>query len=124
MFAWWPWKQSPPIPVQHVASAASRGSAPETAHWRTEEGTAPQAGTSPRRLPLEKRPDHLGRSEPADRSLHSPAASSSVPSSQLPTPQVRDVPSLLTFQQRLEFLRYLVQRGIVNEGSEDDHPGG
>lgn len=123
MFAWWPWKQSPPIPVQHVASAASRGSAPETAHWRTEEGTVPQAGTSPRRLPLEKRPDHLGRSEPADHLPRSAAASSSAPSSEPPAHPTRDVPSLLTSQQRLEFLRYLVQRGIVNEGREDDHPG-
>jgi hypothetical protein len=121
MFAWWPWKQSPPIPVQHVASAASRGSAPETALWRTEEGTAPQAGTSPRRLPLEKRPDLSGRSETADRSPRSTAASPSATSPELPA-LAPDTPSSLTSQQRLEFLRYLVQRGIVNEGFEEDHP--
>jgi hypothetical protein len=123
MFAWWPWKQSPSIPYQHVASAASRGSAPETSLWRTEDETVPQAGTSPRRLPLDTRPDLSGRSETADRSPRSAAASSSAASPERPAHLARDVPSPLTSQQRLEFLRYLVQRGIVNEGIEDDHPG-
>lgn len=38
-----------------------------------------------------------------------------------------ELPPAPTPQQRLEFLRYLVQRGLVNEGfgedHADDHPG-
>lgn len=116
MFAWWPRKQSPPIPYQHAASAVSRGSAPETALWRAEEGTVPQAGTSARRLPLENRPGHAGHAETPESSPRSAAA---------PSPATNPAPesSPVTSQQRLEFLRYLIGRGIVNEGFEDDHPG-
>jgi hypothetical protein len=121
MFAWWPWKQSSPIPYEHVASAASRGSAPETALWRAEEGTVPQAGASSRRAPFENRPDRAGRSETSDRSPYSAAASS--PAASTEASAAGNTQSSSTLQQRLEFLRYLVQRGIVNEGSEDDHPG-
>ncbi len=119
MFAWWPWKQSPPVKYRHVAGAVSRGSAPETSLWIPEEGTVPQAGASPRRFTLENRPDRSGRSEVPDLSqLAAPASSPPISAE-----AAQDAQSSPTSRQRLEFLRYLVQRGIVNEGFESDHPG-
>lgn len=130
MFAWWPWKQSPPIEYPHVASAVSRGSAPEAPFWASQEGTVPQAGATPRRFSLENRSERLApsRSETPDMPPLSPPVSLSHAGSEA----ARDsdhLPHVPTPQQRLEFLRYLVQRGLVNEGFEnnhdhaDDHPG-
>ncbi len=121
VFAWWPWKQSPPIKYQHVAGAVSRGPAPETSLWIPQEGTVPQAGATPRRFTLENRSDRLGHSETPDLSpLSAPA---SFPPAGAESAASQDAPLSPTSRQRLEFLRYLVQHGIVNEGFESDHPG-
>lgn len=120
VFAWWPWKQSPFIEYEHVTSATARGSTPETTLWASKEGTIPQAGITPRRFTFENRSERLAqsRSEAADMSPLSPPAS---------FPYTGSEPdSAPTTRQRLEFLRYLVQRGIVNEGFERgplDPPG-
>lgn len=120
VFAWWPWKQSPPLKYQHVASAVSRGSAPETSLWIPEEGTVPQAGATPRRFTLENRPDRPGHAEVSPL----PAPASFPPAGAEPAGSpAQDAQPFPTSSQRLEFLRYLVQRGIVNEGFESDHPG-
>jgi hypothetical protein len=114
VFAWWPWKQSPSIEYQHVTSAVSRGSAQEMSPWLSQEGTVPQTGATPRRFLLENRAERLAQPRPevSDMPPLSPLAPVSKPvdtTAEGPTPQ-----------QRLEFLRYLVQHGLVNEGFEHD----
>ncbi len=120
MFAWWPWKQSPLMEYQHITSATARGSSPETALRASKEETIPQAGITPRRFGLENRSERQSqpRSEAPDVSPPSPPVSLSHTSS-----EPGNAPDA---RQRLEFLRYLVQRGIVNEGFENkplDPPG-
>lgn len=123
VFAWWPWKQSPPIEYPHVASAVSRGSAPETSLWASKEGTVPQAGATPRRFTLENRSDRLA--QPLSEAPDMPPLSPVVPFSNAGAEALRDSADNLqhapTPQQRLEFLRYLVDHGLVNEGFEKDH---
>lgn len=120
VFAWWPWKQSTPIEYPHV-SAVTRGPAPEATLRATREGITPQAGATPRRFPLENRSERLAhsRSEMPDSSPPlNPALLAG-----LDTESIEAREHTPTTRQRLEFLRYLIQRGIVNEGFEDDPPG-
>ncbi len=120
MFAWWPWKQSKPLEYQHVASAMTREPAPETSLWIPKEGTVPQAGVTPRRFTFENRTELLAQThaEAADYSVFSTTPMLFVPTDG--DALVEDAADTPTPQQRLEFLRYLVQRGIVNEGFEND----
>jgi len=125
VFAWWPWKQSPPIEDQHVASAVSRGSAQETPLWISREGTIPQAGATHHRFTLENRVERLfhPRSEVSDMSPLSPPVPFNLTGADPAGNAVESSPPPPGAQQRLEFLRYLVQRGIVNEGFESDRSG-
>ena len=114
VFAWWPWKKSPPVEYPRVTSAVSGGATHEVYPWLEEEGTVPQTGVTPRRFLLEHRAERLTqpRSEVSDvppLSSLAPVGRSAEAPPEGPTPQ-----------QRLEFLRYLIQHGIVNEGSERD----
>lgn len=126
LFAWWPWKQSTPIEYQQTASVVTRGPIPETTLWPKREGTAPQTGTVPCLSTVEDQP------EPIVRPRFEVFETSPLPASTFfvnkEKESVREheesvdsgeTPSIApTSQQRLEFLRYLVQRGIVNEGFE------
>jgi hypothetical protein len=125
-FAWWPWKQSLPIEYPHVASAVSRGAAPETPLRASQEEGVPQAGATPRRFTLENRIERLAqpRAETPEMPPLSPSTFSHTGAETAKGASEEVSPSP---QQRLEFLRYLVRRGLVNEGFEedhaDDHPG-
>ncbi|HEU5381466.1 MAG TPA: hypothetical protein VFV38_39090 [Ktedonobacteraceae bacterium] len=116
-FAWWPWKQTASIEYQHVASSVAWGSTAEAHSWSTREGTVPQPGTTPRLSTLEgrlpqPRPEEFPPSAPPTSLAGADMERTKDPEGVLsPTP---------TPQQRLEFLRYLVQRGIVNEGFQRD----
>ncbi|HXR66083.1 MAG TPA: hypothetical protein VN729_09170 [Ktedonobacteraceae bacterium] len=124
MFAWWPWKKSTPLEYQYVASAVTSGSAPETSFWVSKEGTVPQAGATPRRFTLENRAERLAQLRPD--ALDLPPLSPQVAALKADVEAMDDYgessPHAPTAQQRLEFLRYLVQQGIVNEGFENDPP--
>lgn len=117
VFAWWPWKQSAPMEYQHVTSSVAWSSTAETPSWSTREGTVPQAGTTPRLSTLEGR-----MLQPRSDDVPSSAAPTSFGSADME--RTRDAgcvpPHTPTTQQRLEFLRYLIQRGIVNEGFEEN----
>lgn len=117
MFAWWPWKQSAPFEYEHVAGAVTSQAAPETTYlWTSRDGTVPQAGATPRRFTLDSRAERLAPDSPPYATPVAFFQAGTDPTSEaeeshagIPTPV-----------QRLEFLRYLVQRGIVNEGFEHD----
>ena len=130
MFAWWPWKQSTQVEYSPVGKPLNKGTTQESvSRPPTIDGVAHQAGIAPRLSTIEEcpervvQPDLAAASEfpeppllpastsPGERSNDSktPANNASVSVQSSPSPQ-----------QRLEFLQYLVQRGVINEGFEED----
>ncbi len=143
MFAWWPWKKTPGTESASVQNSLNRGRAAEAGIRTTTDGTSSQSGFAPlthgqgeiscstieewpeqekqppsspdekpeRNTPsLREQPLPLNKQLPEQIQSH-PAQTSPSELSSLPS-----VPSTPTPEQQLEFLRYLVQRGIVNEG--------
>ena len=125
-FAWWPWKHTPPDVFRQASGPLGTNTSQESVSRSAVEGTTPQASISPRLSTIEERPERtISAQKPAPNDM----AETPLPPSL--RPQVDNstgssyenaspaVPSAPTPQQRLEFLRYLVKRGIVNEGSEE-----
>lgn len=122
MFAWWPWKHTPPVAYTQASGSLGMNTPQAGISLSAVEGTTPQTSIIPRLSTIEERPDRT-------ISAHIPATNDMVetplpPSLRSPAEPGKDdaslaVPSTPTPQQRLEFLRYLVKRGIVNEGQED-----
>lgn len=120
LFAWWPWKLSTPIEHQRVVNVGIRGALSEKIPWSAREGTASQSGSVPCLSTLEDPAEPLARprAEVFDPSPL-PASAFLLDKEKEPTLDAGDL--LLhspATRQRLEFLRYLVQQGIVNEGFE------
>jgi hypothetical protein len=125
MFAWWPWKHTPPVTYKQ-ASPLAMNTSQEGISLSAVEGTTPQASITPRLSTIEERPErtisaHIPATNDMDETTLPPSLRSSVDISTEPGKDDASpaVPSTPTPQQRLEFLRYLVKRGIVNEGSEE-----
>lgn len=118
MFAWWPWKQSTQIAYSHPANPLNKGATQETVSKSTMDGIAPQTGFAPRLSTIEEWPERVVQSDvtPASEFVETPSQSST-PSTGRETTSASTSP---TPQQRMEFLHYLIQRGIVNEGFEDE----
>lgn len=107
---------------KHASGPLNKGTT-EGVSLSTIDGTAPQTSVTPRLSTIEERPGRMFQtSSPAASDLNeTPVPPSLVPPLDMPgEPNKEDispaVPSTPTPQQRLEFLRYLVERGIVNEG--------
>jgi len=137
MFAWWPWRQPSHITYFHAAGSLNKGLSQETASRPTIDGVAPQAGITPRLSTIDEWPERVVQPQPqfpnasehVERPLLPPPPA--LPPTEQPedkqTPErestparkepAHDVPS--TSERQLEFLEYLVRRGIVNEGFEE-----
>jgi hypothetical protein len=106
LFAWWPWKRSPETNYTQVSGTLNMSATQEAAFRTTVDGSVAQPGitsvvveqTGSETLSETPRPSPA---EASDKMIYSDAEK---PSS--------------TSEQRLEFLQYLVRRGIVNEGFE------
>jgi hypothetical protein len=130
MFAWWPWKQSTQIEYPHVANPQNKGTPQETLSRSMIDGIAPQAGIVPRLSTVEEWPERVVQSDPPAAneftdppSLSSKPTGDGEPMKESPSPGDGTVAVTQTSpspQQRLEFLHYLIKRGIVNEGFEED----
>jgi hypothetical protein len=123
MFAWWPWKHSPPREYRKASGPLSVGTTAEGMSLSAVEGTTPQGSITPRLSTIEERPERMNI-PPANDIAETSLSSSLKPPVDISTePGTGDaapaVPSTPTPQQRLEFLQYLVKRGIVNEGLDD-----
>jgi hypothetical protein len=129
MFAWWPWKHTPPETYRQASGPLGmNASSQEGISRSTVEGTT-QSSITPRLSTIEERPEHTISAPksasnditetPLPPSLRLPAESVTESSSGSASPAASPAPSAPTPQQRLEFLRYLVERGIINEGSEE-----
>jgi hypothetical protein len=127
MFSWWPWKQSTQIEYSPFTNSFNKGTTQETLSKSMTDGIAPQSGIAPRLSTIQEWPerivqtDRTAKNELTDTSsLASPGdgepmKNSATPANETPTGE-QTSPST---QQRLEFLQYLIKRGIVNEGVED-----
>ncbi|GAC1435479.1 MAG: hypothetical protein NVS4B1_28900 [Ktedonobacteraceae bacterium] len=134
-FAWWPWKHVSEDDYAQTPGSLKKGNAQETLFFTTVDGPYAQPAqpgiTSVAVEPLPIEEDAVpesGWATAEERSfpLLKPIAEDS---GSIPAPIVEEKIHLVhehsaavqdrpdpTPQQRLEFLRYLVERGIVNEG--------
>ena len=123
MFAWWPWKRPTQAEYTHVAGPLNKGATQEPVSKST---IAPPASVAPRFSTIEEWPERVVQSdlpvanEPGETLLSPPpvppveiAEDSKTPADEAAA-QASPSP-----QQRLEFLQYLVKRGIINEGLEE-----
>ena len=127
MFAWWPWKQSTQIEYSSYANSINTGATQETLSKSMTDGIAPQTGIVPRLSTIQEWPERVVQTDvtaknelPETPSLGSsgdaePMKKSATPADETPA-GMQTSPSTL---QRLEFLQYLIKRGIVNEGVEE-----
>ena len=138
LFAWWPWKSMPENDYVHPASPINKSIVPDATMYTTVDGTVSQPGSSS--VAVEHSDDEEMFTELA-WTMPDPN-SDERPEPFMPPPPVteeqRDIPSTSSMEQnklpsttgelatistptptpaqKLEFLRYLVQRGLVNEG--------
>jgi len=126
MFAWWPWKQSSKIEHSHAANPLNKGTTKESLSRSTIDGSVPQAGSASCLSTVEKLPERVVQSdfqaagELTGAALPPPTTPPAEMTKEPPT-QADEVSVVLepSPQQRLEFLQYLIKRGIVNEGFEE-----
>ena len=127
MFAWRPWKQSTQIEYPPYANSLNKGTTQETLSKSLTDGIVPQTGIVPRLSTIQEWPERVVQTDvTAINELPeaaSPGSSGDGESMKKSAMSADDTPAgMLTSpstQQRLEFLQYLIKRGIVNEGVED-----
>ncbi len=133
LFAWWPWKSVSEDDYAQTPGTLNKGTSQETLFFTTVDGPYAQPAqpgiTSVAVEPIEEdvvtesgRPTADERSFSALKpivddsgSLPAPIIEEKIQAVQQPDAAVQDIPAP-TPQQRLEFLRYLVERGLINEG--------
>src|SRR5579863_5668766 len=116
VFAWWPWKHTSPEAYRQASGPLGMNTSQEGISRSAVEGTASQTSITPRLSTIEERPKNTISTlnsasndiaeTPLSPSLRSLADSATEPGKD-------DASSVPTPQQRLEFLRYLVERGII-----------
>jgi len=130
MFAWWPWKKSTQIEYSQVANPLNKGTTPETLSRSTIDGIAPQTGITSRLSTIDEWPERVVQSDftTADEFADTPSLSPAPYADREPVKEPRvsadgsfaAAQTAPSTQQRLEFLQYLIKRGIVNEGVEEN----
>lgn len=127
LFAWWPWKRSPETSDMRVVSTLNKGTTQESTIRTTVEGSIEQPGSSsiavehadnqllpdPSRTTPEERPERVTPTLPDVEEKHAPT---SIPRAKAAKETSKPQDSNPTYEQKLEFLQYLVRRGVVNEG--------
>jgi hypothetical protein len=128
MFAWWPWRQSTQIENAPHSSSLNKGTTQESMSKSINEAATPQSGIAPRLSTIQEWPERVVQADLPTKNESSETSSSGSPgdgaSLKKPATPEDDTPASMqaspSAQQRLEFLQYLVKRGIVNEGFDDD----
>jgi hypothetical protein len=127
MFAWWPWKKSTQIEYSPYSGSINTGATQETLSKSMNDGITPQTGITPRLSTIQEWPERVVKTDvtaknelpeslpPGSSGDEEPIKKTAMPVDGTPT----GMQTPLSTQQRLEFLQYLVKRGIVNEGSDD-----
>jgi len=114
MFVWWPWKKSTQTEYSLYADSINKGTNQETLSKSMTDGITPQTGIVSRLSTIEEWPERIVQSNLTAKNelTETPSLSS--------TPSGAGAQTSPSPQQRLEFLQYLIKRGIVNEGVEED----
>ena len=143
LFGWWPWKNPSEPEYAHAGSPLNKSITQEPVLRSTSDGTPPQAGTGaapqivgqgetscstidewPESI-MQLPPTHIEKSELPSLSLPTtpPIETTTTSPENMPTakgkgetPFPDTPPPTPTPEQQLQFLHYLVKRGIVNEG--------
>jgi hypothetical protein len=146
LFGWWPWKKTSERQYAQAASLLNKSISQESIFWSTGDSVTPHSGGAPlivgqgetsqtslstidewpERIvqasppPIEKvdqsQPPTLLPASPIDSSpMIVESASENVEALFIESPHLPPTP-----EKKLEFLRYLVKRGIVNEGFAED----
>ena len=131
LLAWWPWKQFPETHSAHMVNLHQTTLQEKT--WRTTaDGPTPQPGiTSVAVEQAREDTTQATREEQVERASLAPSPLTDEQAN-LPHPpseatkdtapsQGESTSSSLTHEQQLTFLRYLVKRGLVNEGFSEGH---
>lgn len=125
LFAWWPWKRSPQSGYAHPVSVMSKGVAQEPMLRTTVEGSIAQPGATSVAVEhadgAASPEQHLSTTEEQAEHFISPPIlenQSTHPPTPSQTEKTTTEGATPSPEQQLEFLRYLVQRGLVNEGFE------
>jgi hypothetical protein len=127
MFAWWPWKQSTQIEHSPYANSLNKGITQETLSKSLTDGIVPQTGNVPRLSTIQEWPERVVQTDVTAKNelpeIASPGSSGDGEPMKKSAMFADETPAGMqtspSTQQRLEFLQYLIKRGIVNEGSED-----
>jgi hypothetical protein len=131
LLAWWPWRQSTQIGYHHVTGSLNKGTTQGAVSHSTIDGVASHPGMAQRRSTIEEWPEpivqppsQLAASTPPPLvTPQAPNELSEIPLSPPLTSPIEHAASVPTYEptseHHLEFLHYLVKRGIVNEGFED-----
>jgi hypothetical protein len=126
-FAWWPRKQSTQIEYSPSVNSLNKGTTQETLSKSMTDGIVPQTGIVPRLSTIHEWPERVVQTDvTAKNDLPETPSLGSLEDGELmqkPAMPVDETPAGMqtspSTQQRLEFLRYLIKRGIVNEGEEE-----
>jgi hypothetical protein len=128
LFAWWPWGQSSESSYAQAISNMNPGATQESMVRNTVDGPLPQTGNTSVAVEQGKDEDIPESSRPTTEerpeyviSSHLPQAEERLnPARSLSNEKKQNVeeasPPSPTPEQKLAFLQYLVERGILNEG--------
>jgi hypothetical protein len=131
LFAWWPWRKLPATGYAQTASSGNKGPLSEPAWRTTVEGASPQPGTTSVAVDhksdestLEGKRSALETPQEMPQAAHQLSAAEDLNTTHTTSPHTQNAehaqrdgtaPSP-TVEQRLAFMRYLAQRGLLNEG--------
>jgi len=128
LFAWWPWSRSHHVDYSQATGSLNRGTTQELV-WRTSvDGYIPQPGISsvaveqelndstlePHRSSVDEYPERVSHQTEPDEAL--PTLSPQTDVVQEPSLLSVDTAGASNEEQHMTFLRYLVNRGVYNEG--------
>ncbi len=128
LFAWWPWKRSTETDYAHLHDMTNMGAAQESILRTTVDGSITQPGATsvavehaegaaPPEMSWSTTEEHAPSSPPEE--THISLSPSQEPVRKRSSPEdMLEKPVAPSMEQQLDFLRYLVQRGVVNEGFE------
>lgn len=124
LFAWWPWKKPVPTDCTQMVSNLSSTLSPQDVNGHaSRDAVAPQPGVTS--VAIEHADNDPSEANLLAREEHpehtSPSRSLSLPSGPAKgrLKKQEQSPPLTPEQQHLEFLRYLLARGLLNEGFEE-----
>ena len=122
MFAWWPWRSSAKTAYAPSADSLNEGAIQATTTWSPTDGVgvASQPEIAPRRPTIEEWPERIVQpSPPVLEERNEPLSPPPAEKAREATPEAREDRSSVISpapEKHLAFLRFLVKRGIVNEG--------